>query len=138
MIRITKVKFNKEQIGRFKKLGVLTVYIYGSQANGRAHSDSDIDVGVVFANPEKYKDTTIRVYSELFDIFSDVFLGRKIDVVLLQFTSPTLQFNAAVEGIVIYEANKEKSFQYKETAVKRYADIKYFLDLRTQEVLNRI
>lgn len=138
MSLINDIKFNKEEINQFKKLGISVIYIYGSQATGLAKSASDIDIGIVFEDPEKYKDKTIKVYSELYSIFTDIFPKKEVDVVLLQFASPTLQFKAASEGVTIYQQNERNSFQYKETVVKKYADIKHFLDLRAQEVLNRI
>lgn len=136
---IVDVKFNKEEhINQFKKLGVSVIYIYGSQATGLANHASDIDVGIVFVKPEKYKDKTMEVYTILYCMFADIFPGKEVDIVLLQFASPTLQFKAASEGVVVYRQSEEAAFGYKEMAVKKYADIKYFLDLRAQEVLNRI
>lgn len=135
---IANIKFNEAQINQFKKLGVSVIYIYGSQATGLSNFASDIDIGVVFSNPEKYKDKTMKVYNELYFIFTDIFPGKKVDIVLLQFASPTLQFKAVSDGVVIYEKNAQSNFEYKEAVIKKYADIKYFLDLRAQEVLNRI
>lgn len=135
---IHDIQFNKEQIKQFKKLGISVIYLYGSQATGLANPASDVDIGIVFANPEKYKNKTMNTYSKLYSVFSDIFPGKEVDIVLLQFASPTLQFKAVSGGVVIYEEPERNNFQYKEAVVKKYADVKYFLDLRAQQVLNRI
>ena len=57
-MNISKIEFSQKQIDQFKKMGVETVYLFGSQAQGFTHPLSDVDVGVVFEEPEKYKNKT--------------------------------------------------------------------------------
>ena len=137
-MNISKIKFSQKQINQFKKMGVETVYLFGSQAQGFTHPLSDVDIGVVFENPEKYKNKTMESYLKLDDIFSDIFPKKQIDVVFLQFTPLSLQFNATQNSKVLYEKNEEKRFCYQEDVLKRYLDIRYFYDLSDKYFLERI
>lgn len=136
---MTKFKFSQKQISQFKKMGINTIYLFGSQAQGYTHPMSDIDIGVVFDKPEKYKDKTMPAYLKLYDIFTDVFPERKqIDIIFLQLTGLSLQFNAVKSGQVLYEADQEHRFKYQEDVFKKYADFKYFYDMQYNAILKRI
>jgi len=134
-----KIKFTAKQINQFKKMGVVAIYLFGSQAKGYTHPLSDIDIGVIFSNPKKYEDKTMKPYLKLYDTFTDIFPKAKhIDIVLLQYTPISLQFQATQEGIVLYESDKNKRFQYQEYVLKRYLDLKHFYNLRYKAILERI
>lgn len=144
-----KIKFSQRQINIFKKMGIQTIYLFGSYAQGFSHALSDIDIGVVFKKPEKYRDKTMEAYLELYKIFTEVlprdYLRRRFklkehefDLVFLQFTPISLQFEAIKGGKVLYESNEEKRLSYEEYVVKKYCDLKYFHDLRYKAILERI
>ena len=53
-------KINKEI---FKRFYVKLAYLFGSQAKGTAHDDSDIDVAVVFKNiDDDYLETAAKLF----------------------------------------------------------------------------
>jgi len=144
-----KIKFSQKQLNQFKKMGIEVIYLFGSQARGFEHPLSDVDIGVVFEKPEKYKNNTLDVYSKLYGIFTDVlpksYLRRRFqmrehefDIVFLQFASISLQFSAIRDGKVLYEKDKEKRLQYEEYIIKRNADLNYFYDLSFKALLERI
>ena len=134
-----KPKFTKKQINQFKKIGIETIYLFGSQAEGFATPNSDVDIGVVFSCPKKYKDKTMDAYLKIDKIFSDVFPKvKKIDVVFLQFTTIALQFNAIKYGKVLYEKSEEKRFDYHEKIIRIHADLEYLYKLEYKCVLERI
>lgn len=137
-MNISKIKFSQKQLNQFKKMGVETVYLFGSQAQGFTHPLSDVDIGVVFEDSEKYKNKTMEPYLKLDDIFSDIFPKKQIDVVFLQFVPLNLQFNAIRDGKVLYEKDEEKRFCYQEDVLKGYLDIKHFYDLSDKYFLERI
>ena len=64
--------------------GVLSVYVFGSIAEGRAHAESDIDLGVLF-DRNVYPDERSRFEAQL-DLrryLSPASVGREVDVVVL-------------------------------------------------------
>ena len=144
-----KIKFSKKQINLFKKLGIETIYLFGSHAQGNPNPLSDFDFGIVLANPEKYKEKTLDVYLKLYDIFTEILPKRylsqrfklrehEFDIVFLQFTPISFQFAVIKNGQVLYERDKENRLKYEEYVIKRKADLKYFHDLSFKRLLERI
>lgn len=144
-----EIKFSKKRLNQFKKMGIKTIYLFGSQAQGFAGLLSDVDIGIVFENPEKYKDKTLDVYLKLYDIFTDVlpkeYLKKRFemrehefDIVFLQFAPISLQYDAIKNSKVLYEKDEEEKFQYEEYIIKRNADLAYFHNLKHQAILERI
>ncbi|MFH1838029.1 MAG: nucleotidyltransferase domain-containing protein [Candidatus Kuenenbacteria bacterium] len=142
-------KFSKKHIEQFEKIGIETIYLFGSQVQGKTHQLSDFDFGVIFKKPEKYRDNTMEPYLKLYDILTDVlpknYLKRRLklkehelDIVFLQFAPISLQFNAIKNSKVLYEKNQEKRLNYKENILKKYCDFKYFYDLSYNYLLKRL
>lgn len=144
-----KIKFSKKQIKQIEKIGVETIYLFGSYAKGINHSLSDVDIGIVFAKAEKYRDKTMDAYLKLYNIFTDVlpkeYLRRRfkmraheMDIVFLQSAPVSLQFNAIRGAKILYEKDRKKRFEYEEYIIKEYLDLKYFHDLSYKYLLERI
>ena len=144
-----KIKFLPKHIDQFQKMGVETIYLFGSRVQGNISPLSDFDIGVVFEKPEQYKDKTMEPYLKLYDIFTEVLpksylksrfemREHEFDLVFLQFAPIKFQFNAIYNGIALYDKDKETRLSYKEYILKRQCDLKYFHDLRYQAILERI
>jgi predicted nucleotidyltransferase len=133
-----KIKFSSKQLNQFKKFGIDVIYLFGSQTQGFAHSMSDIDIGIVFADPARYQDKTLDIYNKLDNIFREVFSRQEIDVVFLQFTPFDLQYSAIKDSQVLYKKSDEKNYNYREYVMKRVADLQYFYDMSYKAILNRI
>lgn len=132
------MRFNKKQLKQLKRLEVEVIYLFGSQAQGLAHSLSDFDIGVIFKNPEKIKDT-LSIYNKLYKIFSEAFPKEKdIDVVFLQFVPLSVQHSALPQGKVIYQDKEENRFKYQEDVLRKYLDFKHYLNIAHQAILARI
>ena len=111
---------------KMKKLGILVVYLFGSEADGTTTVMSDIDVGLVLKNPKNLEDTRPlynAVYSELSKVFKPTFL-RGLDIVFLQNAPITLQYNAITFGRILYEEDPIKRADYEENVVNQYLDFK--------------
>lgn len=134
-INIEKIEFSQEQKSQFKKMGIDIIYLFGSYAQENTHPLSDVDFGIVFENPKQYKDKTLDVYSQLYDIFVDILPkdylkqrfqlgGHEFDIVFLQFAPLSLQFNAVNKGVAIYYSHPERLASYEEKVVLDYLDFK--------------
>lgn len=143
------IKFSKKHTDIFKKLGVETVYLFGSRAEGEPGPMSDFDIGIVFAHPEKYKDNTLKTYSQLYDIFVEVLprnylrkrfemRAHEFDIVFLQFAPVSLQYSAIGKNKVLYQASKEKRLRYQEKVLREYLDFKYYFNIFQEATLARI
>lgn len=144
-----KIKFSKKQIKQIEKIGVETIYLFGSYAKGINHTLSDVDIGIVFAKAEKYRDKTMEAHLKLYDIFTDVlpkeylkqrFKTRRheFDLVFLQFAPVSLQFNAIRGAKILYEKDRKKRLEYEERVIKRYLDLNYLYNLSYKYLLERI
>ncbi|MDP2951670.1 MAG: nucleotidyltransferase domain-containing protein [bacterium] len=143
------IKFSKKHKETLKNLGIQAVLLFGSYSNGKPNELSDIDVGVLFENPEKYKDRTMDAYLKVYDILIDVlpkeYLKKRldlkeheVDIVFLQYAPVYLQHRALQDGKVLYTSEKQKFFTYKENITNRFCDLKYFYDLSFKALMARI
>lgn len=107
--------------------GVVSAYLFGSQAAGRAHRESDVDVGVL---ADRALHPTCR---ERFDLRLRLIgrlgaeLGREADVVLLDDAPPELGRRVVREGERVYCADPELDHAFVRDVQLRAADLKPFL-----------
>lgn len=132
-----------------RKYDILAVYLFGSRSRGESDAASDYDLGVVFIDPDKYRDGTLEVYSELYKKFVDILpqnylKGRfrsgehEFDLVFLQFSYISFQYKAIKEGEAIYESDRKQRLDYEEYLMKRYCDLAPLRERYKKGVLDRI
>lgn len=135
-----KMKLPVQKLER-SKVGL--VYMFGSQAVGIQTPLSDIDLGVVFFDSKILEDfrTRRKMHAQLYKVFSEIFpptFERELDIVFLQQTSVSFQYNVISEGKVVYEKNPEFRADYEEQVVDRYLDFKPVIDYFDQIFLERL
>jgi predicted nucleotidyltransferase len=101
------------------------VIIFGSQAKGLARSDSDIDLGILLA---KHPIPAKEELQLCLDLVGAVQTG-KVDMVILNHADPTLCYEAACHGIVIYERQYAIFDRFKLMAFKLFADTEHLRQL---------
>lgn len=122
-IKITKEQKNK--IAKIaKKYSLEMVLLFGSQVNGKARSDSDLDVAVLDYKPETY-----QRFGNLFNSFSRIFSGFNLDLRLIKNSEPVLLFSVFNNGQLIY-GDTQNYFNYKAFAYKNYVDSKPLFELK--------
>lgn len=106
--------------------GVVSVYLFGSHAEGRAHRESDVDVGVLLSwdlDRAVRFDVRVRLASEL-----PGRLGvREVDVVLLNDAPPHLARRIVLEGQHLLCADAEADHAFRRDVQLRAADLEPFL-----------
>lgn len=113
-----------------KKLGVLAVYLFGSEAEETKIIESDIDIGILLKNTKNLEDTRLiynAVYSELSEVFKPSFL-RELDIVFLQNAPLTLQFEVITKGKIVYEEDPTQRADYEEMVINQYMDFRPVLE----------
>jgi predicted nucleotidyltransferase len=126
------------QLQRLKKLGVGVVYLFGSYAEDKHHPLSDVDIGIAFLGAGIPRRSSGEVYNELYDIFTDLFPGKSVDIIFLENAGLELRFDAITHGRFIYEHSREGRLQFEEKTTLLYADFKPLLDEFDDAVLGRI
>ena len=135
--------FNQHLQEQLKKLGVKIIYLYGSEAAGLSAALSDIDIGVVFADPKKlltHRERRYALRSELTDLLEPLFTpigSREMDLVFLQTASPILQFEAINAGRPLFSANLIFQADYEADVTLKYLDVRPLVETHFQAVLER-
>ena len=81
-------------------LGVASVYLFGSHAEGRAHRESDVDVGILLQwerhpTQDDRSDMRVQLGSELISVLHH----NEVDVVILTHRTVEKNVNAALRRI---------------------------------------
>ena len=108
--------------------GIASVYLFGSEAEGRSHRESDVDVGILLdrcrhPSARDRFETRLALISEL----ERGLKGRTVDVVILNDAPPQLGRHIATRGRRIYCSDTELDHAFVRDAQLRAADIDPFL-----------
>lgn len=85
----------------FVRHGVVLAYLFGSQAEGTARAESDVDIAVLLPGtmpPSHYFDVRLALTNTLMD-----FLGKNVDVAVLNEVRASLAFDVVKHGQLLYE-----------------------------------
>jgi predicted nucleotidyltransferase len=94
-------------------LGVASAYLFGSHAEGRAHRESDVDVGVLLqwdrhpTSRDRFA-MRIRLGSDLISVVG----CNEVDVVILNDAPPLLGRKVIYNGIRVYLGDPEADHVY--------------------------
>jgi uncharacterized protein len=109
-------------------LGVASAYLFGSHAEGRAHRESDVDVGVLLQwnrHPTAHErfEMRIRVGSDLIAVTHN----NEVDVVILNDAPPLLGRKIIYDGIRIFLGDPEADHAYVRDVQIRAEDMEPWL-----------
>lgn len=109
--------------------GVVSVYLFGSHAEGRAHRESDLDLGILFDRTvhrtrKKRFEAALRFAAKL---RSSLALDE-IDPVVLNDAPPLLGRRIVTEGVRLFCSDREVDHNYVRDIQLRAADIQPFLE----------
>lgn len=140
-LRLTKTDQQK-----LKKLGVSTLYLFGSHAQGTSGPTSDLDFAILLHDSLRVKpgNDTLPLYQKLYDFLSDFIPpGRNepttIDIVFLQSgVSLELQANVVKYGKILFDDDPRQRADYEAQVMNRMADLRPLLNIMSQAILERI
>jgi predicted nucleotidyltransferase len=115
--------------GSHKPVGVVSVYLFGSQAEGRGHRESDVDVGVlldraVFPTSRERFEERLRLIGEL----GAALRRNDVDLVILNDAPPELGARIVTTGKRLYCSAPEKDHAFVRDVQNRAADLRPFLE----------
>lgn len=97
------LRYNSKQFKTiFQQNKVVLAYLFGSEARGQSHEDSDIDIGVLFDKKVK-ADEYLRLEGKLIEFFSGCYPQKEINLVNLNIASPLLKQACLLEGKLLYQ-----------------------------------
>ena len=109
-------------------LGVASAYLFGSQAEGRAHRESDIDVAVLlpwdrYSTRSDRFDLRIQLGTDLIHVLAH----NEVDVVILNDAPPLLGRKIIQDGVRVFLADPEADHVYVRDVQIRAADVEPWL-----------
>ncbi len=103
------------------------VVLFGSQATGRTHPKSDVDIGVI-SHSEVDR---LKLMNEMDKIF-----GREdVSVVDLSIVSPSLMYAIVEDGKLLYEKEQDKFLNWKFYAIKIWMETKWLRTLGERKLI---
>lgn len=120
---IDKIKQEIAKLADKYKLSL--VLIFGSQASGKIHSGSDIDVAYSSSTPLSLEDES-RLALDLADILKT----DLVDLVSLRASSPLLLKEIVDNAVVLYESEKSLFSEFRLYSFKKYFESKRLFELR--------
>jgi len=127
---MNQIVAKKKEIGEIaQKYGLDLVVLFGSQATGRTHPKSDVDIGYTAPKSLEFK-TQVEILAELFRVLD----RDDVEFVNLQRVSPVMKKIVADEGVLLYE-REAGSFQFFcMYAFKLYVETSVLRELRYQSL----
>jgi len=125
-------KVGVEQLADFfpgeRANGVVSAYLFGSHAAGRAHRESDIDIGVlldrqIYATERERFDARLSLIGEIGSFLE----SNNVDLVILNDAPPELGARVVTEGVRVFCADEEANHAFVRDIQLRAADLKPFL-----------
>src|SRR5262245_8581186 len=107
--------------------GVISAYLFGSMANGRAHRESDVDVGLlldrkVYRTPADRFEARLRLAGRL-----GAAVARDVDLVILNDSPPQLGRHIMTRGLRLMISNASADHDFLRMVLSRAADLEPFL-----------
>jgi predicted nucleotidyltransferase len=93
------------------------LWLFGSEANGRANAQSDIDLAALFRTPPSSREI-LDVGLQL-----EAQLGRNVDLIDLATASPILVMQVLRNGKLTFERDRSRRVRFVATAPVRYEDL---------------
>lgn len=124
------MKEKAEQIKKIaEKYGVNTLYLFGSQASGKTHKNSDYDFAVQL-NDNIKEDDYFETKLEIGQALGRVYQAPQVDLIILNNKKVplALRYRAIKEGKVIYVHDDIRRSRLEHKLMSSYLDRKYYSD----------
>lgn len=110
-----------------QKYSLDMVVLFGSQATGRIHPKSDVDIAVTSKVPMNRARLALE--------FDEIFERDDIEVINLSLASPTLMREIVYHGISLYESHPDAFFRWKLYAIKIWMETAWLRELGRKKVV---
>ncbi|RLT39931.1 MAG: nucleotidyltransferase domain-containing protein [Chloroflexi bacterium] len=121
---------------------IVAAYLFGSQATGRVHPGSDVDIAVLL-DEDALPQTTGwggPLLSRRLDLIAaaERFADCEVDVITLNNASPLLSFEVLRKGRLLYEGNRRERVEFEVQTGKNYADLLPMYDFFNKDLVTKI
>jgi len=107
--------------------GIETAFLYGSQAGGFPRIDSDVDIAIVFSEPQLSDEDVFRRITDIsWLLLKEVKIDVNVIPIYADFREPMLYYNAIVLGKPIFLKDFNKYVNLKNEAIHQMEDFNIF------------
>ena len=121
----------------FRQHPVQLAYLFGSQATGCTHAESDIDIAVLLA-ASLTADERFTVRLTLIGALSHLFGTDHVDVVVLNEASPLLAYEVLRNGVLLYCSDDNTRVDFQVRALCAYEDTAPLRTLLAEALVERL
>jgi len=126
------IKKNQQKLNKFcKEQDIVLAFLFGSEARGASHQESDIDIGILFdkkVNSEQY----LLLEGKSIEFFSEIYPKKEINIVNLNIAPPLLKQTVILEGKSLYARNKINQIFFQIQTLKEYEDYLHLSNIYNQ------
>lgn len=134
-IRYIKIMIIIKQRAKLNKVlkdnQVILAYLFGSEAKGLSHKESDIDIAVLFNKEVKPKDY-LRKEGRLIEFFSEIYPKKEINIVNLNIAPPLLKQAVILEGMPLYIKNGTEKVLFQVRTLHEYEEYLHLSNIYNQ------
>jgi hypothetical protein len=116
---------------------VSMAYLFGSQAQGRAHPLSDVDVGVLLADqltPAEQSRARLRLVGELMALLR----RDDVDLVILNQAPLLLRHRVLRDGRLLFARDDRERIRFAAETYRRYLDCRHMYDVLDEAMFARL
>lgn len=120
-----------------QKIGVSTVYLFGSRARSQEGPLSDYDFGILLnekISSKKYFDAKLA----LIELFSKKFRTDHLDIVILNECNTLLAMNIIKEGKILHEKDRQYTVAFENYTMLTYYDRLPYEERYAKTLLKRL
>ena len=111
-----------------EKYGLDFVVLFGSQATGKTHAKSDIDLAVITRGSINVPQLAVE--------FEHIFKRDDVEVVNLAIASPTLMYAVSRDGQLLYEKELGAYLRWRVYATKIWMDTEWLRRMRDRKLID--
>ncbi|TSC56218.1 MAG: hypothetical protein G01um101418_114 [Parcubacteria group bacterium Gr01-1014_18] len=106
-----------------KRLGVIVVYLFSSQARGDAEARSDVDFAVLLDKKMKKSPDYLKIRLKLMDLLSTMMGREDVEVIILDDQLPlSFKFEILKDGHILYNHDDDARVEFEFNILKFYHD----------------
>ena len=104
----------------FQEYSVILAYLFGSQATGKVHGESDIDIAVLLG--EGSPNDRLAIQLKLLEGLSRVCRSDRVDLVILNEAPPLLAYEVLRNGIQLYSIDDNARVEFQVRTLRTFED----------------
>ena len=129
----------KKDYPALEGLGIVSVYLFGSRAQGVAKRDSDYDFGILLKDPSILRHGSMELYQKIYDLLQDRVQQRvDLDIVFLDTAPNQLRYQVFRYGEVLYDGSALLRGKFIERTLEEHADFESYRRLFEESALSQI